>query len=373
MVRDGRSDRGIQPQAKVVRRMSEIVEADFRQIKPYYHVPDARLSEGITYVNETKTLLWVDIYKGEVHKVEHIRNPETSHDYVEIGLDNYRANAAIKYPYPGSAKESIGAVFPLVDEEESDRINRVLFACKYGIGKASFASKEWEYIALYRDCPDLPEDRALRLRSNDGNVSPCGRYLYVGLMNDFDRPLKDEGCLVRVRLSDRRVEMVWDRIKIPNAIHWNEKGDTMYFTESLEYTIWQYNENTKEKKPLIDIKHANNQSFESPEPDGSAIDLLNHRLYVCVYSTAKVQEFSLKDGSLLKEYLLPPYTPRVTSCAIAGNDLYVTTANEDVEHGPQGCNDGRGGSIYKLPNVVQVATQSALLEFVSSKRQPIFN
>lgn len=356
---------------KWIVEMCEVVEADFRQIKPYYHVPDARLSEGITYVNETKTLLWVDIYKGEVHKVEHIRNPETSHDYIEIGLDNYRANAAIKYPYPDAAKESIGAVFPLVDEEESDCVNRVLFASKYGIGKASFASKEWEYIALYRDCPELAEDRALRLRSNDGNVSPCGRYLYVGLMNDFDQPLKDEGCLVRVHLPDKHVEMVWDRIKIPNAIHWDDTG-TMYFTESLEYTIWQYNEKTKEKRALINVKNANNQSFESPEPDGSALDLLNHRLYVCVFSTAKIQEFSLKNGSLIKEYLLPPCTPRLTSCAIAGNDLYVTTANEDVQRGPQACDDRRGGSIYKLPNVVQVATPSFTLEFVSSKRQPIF-
>ncbi|QLQ80420.1 hypothetical protein HG537_0D04210 [Torulaspora globosa] len=346
---------------------------DFTQIKPWYHVPDARLSEGITYVNETKTLVWVDIYKGEVHKVEHIRNPETSHDFIETGLDNYRAGAAIPYPYPDCSRESIGAVFPLVDQEEGDRINRVLFACKYGIGKASFASKEWEYIALYRDCPELDEERILRLRSNDGNVSPCGKYLYVGLMNDFDRPLRDEGCVVRVHLADRKVEMVWDRVKIPNGIHWDETGHIMYFTESLAYTIWQYNEKTREKTVLIDVKTANNQSFESPEPDGSAIDLLNHRLYVCVFSTAKIQEFSLKDGSLIKEYLLPPYTPRITSCAIAGNDLYVTTANESVELGPRACKDARGGSIYKLPNVVQVATPSTFLEFVSSKRQPVFD
>lgn len=353
--------------------MPEFETVDFTQIKPYYHVPDARLSEGITYVNETKTLLWVDIYKAEVHKVEHIRNPETSHDYISIGLDDYRADAAIKYPYPESAKESIGVVFPLIDGGETESVNRVLFASKYGIGRASFANKEWEYIALYRDCPDLQEERALRLRSNDGNVSPCGKYLYVGLMDDFDQPLKDEGCLVRVRLSDRRVEMVWDHVKIPNAIHWDETGDVMYFTDSLGFTIWQYNERTGEKKSLIDIKSSNNKSLESPEPDGSAIDLLNKRLYVCIYSGAKIQEFSLTTGSLLKEYLLPRHTPRVTCCAIAGNDLYVTTANEDVKHGPQASKDSRGGSLYKLPNVVQVATQSALLEFVSSKRQPVFD
>lgn len=353
--------------------MPEFETVDFTQLKPYYHVPDARLSEGISYVNETKTLVWVDIYKGEVHKVEHMRNPETSHDYINIGLDNYRADAHIRYPYPDSAKESIGVVFPLVDEGQSDHISRVLFASKYGIGKASFVSKEWEYIALYRDCRDLDENRSLRLRSNDGNVSPCGKYLYVGLMNDFDQPLKDEGCLVRIHLADRTVEMVWDRIKIPNALHWNEKGDIMYFTDSLEFAIWQYNEKTKEKTVLIDIKNSNNRGFESPEPDGSAIDLLNNRIYVCIYSAAKIQEFSLQDGSLLKEYLLPPHVPRVTCCAIAGNDLYVTTANEDVQHGSHVSRDTRGGAIYKLPNVVQIATQSALLEFVSSKRQPVWD
>lgn len=346
---------------------------DFTKLKPYYHAPGARLSEGITYMNETKTLVWVDIYKGEVHKVEHIQKPETSHDYINIGLDNYKSNAHIKYPHPEAAKETIGVVFPLVEKEQTDHIERVLFASKYGIGRASFVTKEWEYIVLYTDCPDIAQDRALRLRSNDGNVSPCGHYLYVGLMNDFEYPLKDEGCIVRVHLRNKTVEMIWDRIKIPNAIHWNEKGDTCYITESLEYTIWALNEKTGEKNPLIDIKSSNNESYDSPEPDGSAMDHLNNRLYVCIFSTGKIQEYSLHDGKLLKEYLLPPQTPNITCCAIAGNDLYVTTGNQHVDKGPEASSDKRGGSLYKLPNVVPFATESTLIEFVSSKRQPIFD
>lgn len=353
--------------------MSAAETVDFTHLKPYYHVPDARLSEGITYMNETKTLVWVDIYKGQVHKVEHLKKPETSHDYISIGLDNYKSDAHIKYPYPESSKESIGVVFPLVEDEHAEQIQRVLFASKYGIGRASFVTKEWEYIVLYTQCAEITKERALRLRSNDGNVSPCGHYLYVGLMNDFDYPVTDEGCIVRVHLHNKTVEMLWDRIKIPNAIHWNEKGDTTYITDSLAFTIWEYNERTREKKPLIDVKSAKNESFESPEPDGSAIDLLNNRLYVSVFSTAKVQEFSLHDGKLLKEYLLPPNTPNITCCVIAGNDLYVTTGNKDIQAGPEASSDSRGGAIYKLPNVVQVATQSKLLEFVSSKRQPVFD
>lgn len=358
--------------------MSGVEKVDFTQIKPYYHVPDARLSEGISYVNETKTLVWVDIYKAEVHKVEHIQCPETSHDYINIGRDDYCSDAAIKYPHSGvdadgsHIRESIGVVFPLVDKDQQlDHIDRVLFASKFGIAKASFVTKEWEYIVLYKDCPELSEDRLLRLRSNDGNVSPCGKYLYVGLMNDFQYPLKDEGCIVRIDLHNRKVELVWDHIKIPNAIHWNKSGDLAYITDSLQYTIWEYNEKTKEKRKLIDIKNANNGSFESPEPDGSSIDLLNNRIYVCIFSAAKIQEFSLKDGHLIKEYLLPSHVPRVTSCAIAGNDLYFTTANEDVKNGSKASKDTRGGSLYKLSNVVQVSSPSTLLEFVSSKRQPI--
>ena len=51
--------------------------SDFEQValgslKPYHHVAGAIHSEGITFVKETNTLLWVDIFKGEVHKVEDI-------------------------------------------------------------------------------------------------------------------------------------------------------------------------------------------------------------------------------------------------------------------------------------------------------------
>lgn len=353
--------------------MTAVETVDFTGLKPYYHVPDARLSEGITYINETKTLVWVDIAKAEVHKVEHIHNPETSHDYINIGLDNYKSGARIKYPHPEASQESIGVVFPLVDEAHDNSIERVLFASKYGIGRASFVTKEWEYLVLYTACADISDDRALRLRSNDGNVSPCGHYMYVGLMNDFDYPLKDEGCIVRVHLHKKTVEMVWDRIKIPNAIHWNEKGDTSYVTDSLEFKIWSFKEETRSKQTLIDIKRSNNQSFDSPEPDGSAIDLLNNRLYVCIFSASKIQEFSLTDGTLLKEYLLPPQTPNVTCCAIAGNDLYVTTGNQEVKKGPGASSDTRGGCLYRLSNVVPFTPTSKVLEFVSSKRQPVFD
>lgn len=355
--------------------MTDVEIVDFRNLKPYYHVPGATLSEGVTYINETKTLVWVDIYKAEVHKVEHMGYPETSHDYINIAQDDYRPDAAVKYPYPDKGqhvRESIGVVFPIVEKHQTDHIERVLFASKYGIAQGNFLTKEWEYLMLYKSCPELSEERLSRLRSNDGNVSPCGKYLYIGLMNDFPYPIKDEGCILRIDLSEKTVDMVWDHMKIPNSIHWSENGDTMYVTDSLAFTIWKVDVHTKEKAKLIDVKHSNNQSFESPEPDGSSIDLRNNRLYVSVWSAGKIQEYSLADGRLLKEYLLPAKTPRISCCAIAGNDLYVTTANADIG-GPKLSNDKRGGCLYKLPNVVQVSSPSALIEFASSKRQPLFD
>lgn len=65
-------------------RVGDFEEIILHDLKPYYHVPGAIHSEGITFVKETGTLLWVDIFKGEVHKVEDIEQPESSHSFFPL-------------------------------------------------------------------------------------------------------------------------------------------------------------------------------------------------------------------------------------------------------------------------------------------------
>ena len=202
--------------------------------------------------------------------------------------DNYNADAAIKNPNTaGKYRESIGVVFP----DHQDK-NLVLFGSKFGIAKGDLVTKKWEYLMLYSECKDLDKERAMRLRSNDGNVSPCGNYIYIGLMDDNDVELKNEGCLMRISLVNKTMEVVWKNITIPNAIHWSLDKKSMYVTDSLSWIIWKCDAQDLDKKvKLIDIKNANNQAFASPEPDGSDVDSENNILYTAVWSTHKVQAF----------------------------------------------------------------------------------
>ncbi|QLG71827.1 hypothetical protein HG535_0C01760 [Zygotorulaspora mrakii] len=326
---------------------------DFSHLEPFYHVPDARLSEGITYVKETDTLLWVDIYRGLIHKLEDRNNIDVSYDCITIAPETYSQTSNLRHPEP-SCKESVGVVFPVINGD-AKQITDVLFASKFGIGKTSFRDKTWEYILLYTSCPEISEERALRLRSNDGNVSPCGEYLLVGLMNDFPYDVTDEGCIVRVSLNHpRKVEMFWERIKIPNAIHWSRNGDCTYVTDSLDFAIWKLDAKTGERTRLIDVKKYN-PDFDSPEPDGSAINHVSSTLFVAVWSTAKIQEYSIESGRLIREFILPSSTPKVSCCVIVGPDLYVTTGNAKTPNGPETTVDSVGGSIFKIPNAVEIS------------------
>lgn len=333
---------------------------DYTSLSPYFRAPDARLSEGITYVAETNTLVWIDIYSAEVHKVENLQSPIESHSYFQISKDNYIGN----YPGDSNIKESIGVVFPIIPTGKTDTLDEVIFCSRFGIGKGSFKDKNWKYLILYSQCKDLPIERINRLRSNDGNIAPDGT-IYIGLMTDFIyEPAKKEGCVLHVNLQKNTIDLVWDEIYIPNSIHW-DNNNNCYLTDSLNHLIWKMNANNfNEKKPIIHTKTANNEQFESPEPDGSSIYLPTNELFTAVWSTFKVQVFDMTTGDLKREYVLPKSTPRISCCCLAGGDLFVTTGNLDIVEGKAG--DTHGGCLYRIPNVLDKKD----VQQISSKRSP---
>lgn len=340
--------------------MAQIVELS---LEPYIHLPDSRLSEGVTYMAKARNLLWVDIFRGEIHKVTDIDNPASSHDFIAISSENYRG----KYPCDAAYPERVGVVFPIETEEGVDK---VLFASKYGIGITEFSTKSWEYLVLYSSCEKLSRKDFSRLRTNDGNVAPNGE-LYVGLMNDFhvgvDTSKPAEGCLLRINIPERKVQLVLDQVYIPNSINWNQDKSIMYLTDSLNFTIWSipYADNA----PDLDAKHkfaefkGLNKEFESPEPDGSVVDFRDGLLYSAVWSTHKVQCFDAL-GNLVKELVFPD-AARISCCCIgADGDLFVTTGNLNVENGG---GEDKGGCLYRVSSSF-VSGQGTV---ISSKGQPL--
>ncbi|SCU80366.1 LADA_0B06898g1_1 [Lachancea dasiensis] len=334
------------------------------KIESYIHDKGARLSEGVTYLKDSKTLFWVDIFLSEIHFVTDIEQPKNTHKVVKIDSHNYNG----EYPCSTELPERVGAVFP-VDSPQGVKV--AFFASKYGIGRLSLESCKWKYEVLYSSCRETSGKAWDRLRSNDGNVAPNGD-IYIGVMNDFhvgvDTNKQAEGCLFCVNVKSKTIRLILDSIYIPNSVNWNPSGDVMYVTDSLAFKIWQmpYENDVPQvskKSQYIDFAQINSD-FASPEPDGSVIDLRDGFLYSTVFSTNKLQIFD-NHGKLERELVFPD-TPNVTCCCLGpGGDLFVTTASLDVLNGNS---SGPSGALFRVSS----GFVDAKGEVSSSKLAPAF-
>ncbi|SCU91701.1 LAFA_0F05292g1_1 [Lachancea sp. 'fantastica'] len=332
--------------------------------KPYIHDYGARLSEGITYLRESQTLFWVDIFLSEIHFVTDINDPKASHKVIKINASNYTG----VYPYSTKLPERVGAVFPV---DSPTGVKEVFFAGKYGIGHLWLESSQWSYQVLFSSSKNVSDKDWERLRSNDGNVAPNGD-IYIGVMNDFhigvDTQKEAEGCLFRVNLKHKSIELVLDHLHIPNSINWNQTTDTLYLNDTMAFKVWQmpYVNGTpqpEEKKVFIDFTPIN-KDVELPQPDGSVVDPRDGFSYCCVFSSHKLQVFDPK-GQLQRE-LVFPQTPNMTCCCIGpGGDVFVTTASLDVEHGKS---VGPSGALYRVSGACFAGKDNV----PSSKRNPEF-
>ena len=105
-------------------------------LKPYIHDFGARLSEGITYLKESQTLFWVDIFLSEIHLVTNIDDPKNTHKVIKINHENYTG----VYPCSKDLPERMGVVFPV---DSSDGVKDAFFGSKYGIGRVSLETGQW--------------------------------------------------------------------------------------------------------------------------------------------------------------------------------------------------------------------------------------
>ncbi|SCV03837.1 LAME_0H13630g1_1 [Lachancea meyersii CBS 8951] len=339
-----------------------MVESTKITAQPYIHNHGARLSEGVTYLKASQTLFWVDIFLGEIHFVTNIDDPKASHNVIKINANNYIG----AYPHSSELPERVGAVFPV---DSPSGVKEAFFAGKYGIGRLSLESCKWNYEVLFSSCHNVSGKDWDRLRSNDGNVAPNGD-IYIGVMNDFqigvDTKKEAEGCLFRVNLKQKHIELVLDNLYIPNSINWNTANDTMYLNDTLKFKTWQmpYEDGVPrvaEKTVFVDFVPVN-ESFELPQPDGSVVDPRDGFSYCCVFSTHKVQIFN-PEAQLHRELVFPE-TPNMTCCCIGpGGDIFVTTASLDVEHGKS---TGPSGALYRVSGDFVTAKG----DVPSSKRNP---
>lgn len=163
------------------------------------------------------------------------------------------------------------------------------------------------------------------MRSNDGAVDSAGRF-WLGTMNDPEEAeVTNEGVLFRLDV-DGSVHRILEQTTVSNGISWNEKDDTMYWTDSGTNDVCAFDFDAKTgniSNKRVFYHHQNGDAAGTP--DGHSRDVEGNIWHAC-YGGSRVIKIS-PSGELIGEILLPTRNP--TSPVFVGTELFITTAKED--------------------------------------------
>jgi sugar lactone lactonase YvrE len=168
-----------------------------------------------------------------------------------------------------------------------------------------------------------PQDHRPGHRFNDGRCDRQGRF-WVGTMHNLTRA--PEGVLYRLDCSCQ-LQPVAAGLCIPNSLAWSPDGSTMYFADSLLYTIFAYDFDTATGE--ISERRVFATTEPPAFPDGSTVDA-DGCLWNAEFNGSRIVRYA-KDGRIDHVIELP--TRRPTCCAFGGPDLevlYITTTSQQM-------------------------------------------
>lgn len=248
----------------------------------------AEVGEGPVWDAEHATVMWVDILRGLIHRLEpRSGQTRTIHIGQPVGSAHPRASGGL-----------------------------VLAA---GTGFATVAGDGTEFQSL----ASVENGRA-GMRMNDGACDAAGRF-WAGTMEYAGaRPV---GSLYRLG-TDRSVARVFEGVTISNGIAWSPDSTRMYYVDTptsrvdvLDFDL--ASGSVDHRRELASFP------LEWGSPDGMTVDADGH-LWIAFCGSGSVRRFD-PDGSLVAIIELP--VSQVTSCAFGGNDfadLYITTATHGL-------------------------------------------
>ena len=168
----------------------------------------------------------------------------------------------------------------------------------------------------------LPERKDVRM--NDGKVDPAGRF-WAGSMDANQR----QGELYRLD-PDGSQHILLDHIGISNGIGWSPDRKTMYYTDSIQSTIFAFDYDLatgriSNQRPFIQLP----EDERGIVPDGLCVDLEG-----CIWSAHwngwEVVRYDPLGHPIL---IIEVPTQQVTSCCFGGeklDQLFITTARIDL-------------------------------------------
>jgi sugar lactone lactonase YvrE len=241
----------------------------------------ALLGEGPVWDVRDRSLLWVDILRGEAHRFR----PDDGSD--EVILRSEQPVAAVAVRARGGLVFAIGLDVVALD----------------GRHLAS-------------------ADRGDRL--NEARCDPAGRW-WTGTLTDDQRP----GASALYRLgADGRFDRVLDGVTLSNGTGWSPDGTTMYYVDTTAETIDAFDFDVASgeisgRRTFVDLHDVPGR------PDGLSVDV-EGGVWVAMARGWAVRRYG-PDGAL--ERVLDVPCARVTSCAFGSDDLtdlYVTTASDGL-------------------------------------------
>jgi D-xylonolactonase len=263
------------------------------------------LGEGPVWDEQTQTLYWVDIERGELHQC----NADGSNAFV-TGIG-----------------ERLGCIARRAHREG------FIAGLEHRIGLLSVNPLSMETFAA-------PEGDRPANRCNDGKCDPAGRF-WVGTLNLAGDSAT--GWLYRVDAAG-----VTSRCAGPfictNGPHVSPDGNFLYCVDTYGKTIYRHvmNANGELSKPDVFVR------FDNPAwgfPDGLTCDAQGC-VWVAHWGGSRVSRFGA-DGDLLQRIELP--VSQVTSCTFGGADfhtLFITSASVGLECSP--ASEALAGALFAV-------------------------
>ncbi|GKH12117.1 MULTISPECIES: SMP-30/gluconolactonase/LRE family protein [Bacteroides] len=243
--------------------------------------------EAITWLPDSKTLLWVDIDNGILHQYSQENKGVEEHKFPEM--------ITSIIPWKGHMYEIILAMK-----------NRLI-----------------TYHLLERRYRVLLELSSLHpwLRTNDCKASPEGR-MWCGIMHLSEHAGTGSLYCIGKNLS---CTSVLAGQCIPNGMVWNNTGDRMYYADSGRGCIEEYRYDCLDGT-ITRLRTVVQVPPEYGIPDGMTIDA-DGFLWVAHWGGAGVYVWNPSTGKLIDKVEVS--APNVASCTFGGtghNQLFITTA-----------------------------------------------
>ncbi len=234
------------------------------------------LGEGAWFDSSRNVLLWLDIFGCEIHELDVSTGIDTCHDVPKpvttiVPSDN---------GYILGTSEGVAVIDP-----KFQKLTPIL-------------SPEYDYS---------------HYRCNDGKCGPDGRF-WIGVMELEGK----KGMGAYYAVDGNTCELMLDNLDVPNGIVWNSKQDKMYYTDTLNGSVYS-----------VDYEggKVSNQStiFTATDgmPDGMAIDE-NDNLWIAVWGSGCVYNIDPRSGKTVDR--IETSAPNVSSVAIADGRIYITSA-----------------------------------------------